>query len=47
MSEYLNNLEAESFENSREAIALAQKSVMMYSIGKESSVMQRLARKAV
>jgi sulfate adenylyltransferase subunit 2 len=46
MSGYLNGLEAESIEIIREAIALAQKPVMMYSIGKDSSVMLHLARKA-
>src|SRR5665213_2961349 len=43
---HLENLEAESIEIIREAIALAQKPVMMYSIGKDSSVMLHLARKA-
>ena len=46
MSGYLSSLEAESIEIIREAIALAQKPVMMYSIGKDSSVMLHLARKA-
>ena len=46
MSGYLANLEAESIEIIREAIALADKPVMMYSIGKDSSVMLHLARKA-
>ncbi len=46
MSGYLASLEAESIEIIREAIALAQKPVMMYSIGKDSSVMLHLARKA-
>jgi len=46
MSGYLTGLEAESIEIIREAIALAQKPVMMYSIGKDSSVMLHLARKA-
>jgi sulfate adenylyltransferase subunit 2 len=46
MRSYLANLEAESIEIIREAIALAQKPVMMYSIGKDSSVMLHLARKA-
>ena len=46
MSGYLASLEAESIEIIREAIALAQKPVMMYSIGKDSSVMLQLARKA-
>jgi sulfate adenylyltransferase subunit 2 len=46
MSGYLASLEAESIEIIREAIALAGKPVMMYSIGKDSSVMLHLARKA-
>jgi len=46
MSNYLYDLEAESVEIIREAVALAQKPVMMYSIGKDSSVMLHLARKA-
>jgi sulfate adenylyltransferase subunit 2 len=46
MSNYLAGLEAESIEIIREAIALASKPVMMYSIGKDSSVMLHLARKA-
>lgn len=46
MSGYLASLEAESIEIIREAIALADKPVMMYSIGKDSSVMLHLARKA-
>ena len=46
MSGYLTGLESESIEIIREAIALAQKPVMMYSIGKDSSVMLHLARKA-
>ncbi len=39
-------LEAESIEIIREAVATATKPVMMYSIGKDSSVMLHLARKA-
>ena len=46
MSNYLSSLEAESIEIIREAVALAEKPVMMYSIGKDSSVMLHLARKA-
>ena len=46
MPNYLSSLEAESIEIIREAIALADKPVMMYSIGKDSSVMLHLARKA-
>lgn len=39
-------LEAESIEILREACATAQRPVMLYSIGKDSSVMLRLAQKA-
>ena len=39
-------LEAESIEIIREAVANARNPVMMYSIGKDSSVMLHLARKA-
>lgn len=39
-------LESESIEIIREAVAGATKPVMLYSIGKDSSVMLRLARKA-
>lgn len=39
-------LEAESIEIIREAVASAQAPVMLYSIGKDSSVMLHLARKA-
>lgn len=46
MSGYLASLEAESIEIIREAVALASKPVMMYSIGKDSSAMLHLARKA-
>jgi sulfate adenylyltransferase subunit 2 len=46
MTSYLSSLEAESIEIIREAIALADRPVMMYSIGKDSSVMLHLARKA-
>jgi len=46
MTSYLRSLESESIEIIREAIALANKPVMMYSIGKDSSVMLHLARKA-
>lgn len=42
----MNHLEAESIEIIREAVATAQNPVMMYSIGKDSSVMLHLARKA-
>lgn len=46
MNKYLAGLEAESIEILREAVALAEKPVMMYSIGKDSSVMLHVARKA-
>ena len=42
----INPLESESIEIIREAIAGARKPVMLYSIGKDSSVMLHLARKA-
>jgi sulfate adenylyltransferase subunit 2 len=42
----LHHLESESIEILREAVAGARKPVMMYSIGKDSSVMLHLARKA-
>ena len=42
----MNALEAESIEIMREAVATARNPVMMYSIGKDSSVMLHLARKA-
>ena len=42
----LHPLESESIDILREAVAGARKPVMMYSIGKDSSVMLHLARKA-
>ncbi len=42
----MNSLEAESIEIVREAIANARNPVMLYSIGKDSSVLLHLARKA-
>jgi sulfate adenylyltransferase subunit 2 len=42
----MNALEAESIEIIREAVAGAKKPVMLYSVGKDSSVMLHLARKA-
>lgn len=42
----VNTLEAESIEILREAVATARNPVMLYSIGKDSSVMLHLARKA-
>ncbi len=44
--DHLDNLEAESIEIIREVAATASKPVMLYSIGKDSSVMLRLAEKA-
>lgn len=41
-----SSLEADSIEIIREAAALAERPVMLYSIGKDSSVMLHLARKA-
>ena len=43
---HLRRLEAESIEILREAVAEAERPVMLYSIGKDSSVMLHLARKA-
>ena len=42
----MNDLESEAIEIMREAVATAANPVMLYSIGKDSSVMLRLARKA-
>lgn len=43
---HLERLEAESIHIMREVVAEAEKPVMLYSIGKDSSVMLHLARKA-
>jgi sulfate adenylyltransferase subunit 2 len=43
---HLQHLEAESIHIMREVVAEAEKPVMLYSIGKDSSVMLRLAMKA-
>jgi sulfate adenylyltransferase subunit 2 len=43
---HLQRLEAESIHILREAVAESERPVMMYSIGKDSSVMLHLARKA-
>ena len=43
---HLDRLEAESIDILREAVAEAEHPVMLYSIGKDSSVMLHLARKA-
>src|ERR1700694_5712738 len=42
----LDRLEAESIHIFREATAESERPVMMYSVGKDSSVMLRLAQKA-
>jgi sulfate adenylyltransferase subunit 2 len=42
----MNQLESESIEIMREAVASSQRPVMLYSIGKDSSVLLHLARKA-
>jgi len=43
---HLDRLEAESIDIMREAVAESERPVMLYSIGKDSSVMLRLAMKA-
>ena len=43
---HLERLEAESITIFREVVAEAENPVMLYSVGKESSVMLHLARKA-
>jgi sulfate adenylyltransferase subunit 2 len=43
---HLQTLEAESISILREAVAEFARPVMLYSIGKDSSVMLRLAQKA-
>ena len=43
---HLQRLEAESIDILREAVAESEKPVMLYSIGKDSSVMLHLALKA-
>jgi sulfate adenylyltransferase subunit 2 len=43
---HLQRLEAESIQIMREVVAVAEKPVMLYSIGKDSAVMLHLARKA-
>src|SRR5437763_3097388 len=43
---HLQRLEAESINIMREAVATSERPVMLYSIGKDSSVMLHLARKA-
>jgi sulfate adenylyltransferase subunit 2 len=43
---HIERLEAESIHIMREVVAEAQKPVMLYSMGKDSAVMQHLARKA-
>ncbi len=46
MKDHLSELESESIEIIREAVATSSNPVMLYSIGKDSSVMLHLARKA-
>jgi sulfate adenylyltransferase subunit 2 len=46
LSPHLQDLEAESIHIIREAVAEAENPVMLYSLGKDSSVMLHLARKA-
>jgi len=46
LSPHLTRLEAESIHIIREAVAESQKPVMLYSIGKDSTVMLHLAKKA-
>ena len=46
LTPHLRRLEAESIHIIREAVAEAENPVMMYSVGKDSSVMLHLARKA-
>lgn len=46
LSPHLERLEAESIHIIREAVAEAENPVMLYSLGKDSSVMLHLARKA-
>lgn len=43
---HLQRLEAESIHILREVVAEAERPVMLYSVGKDSSVMVRLAEKA-
>jgi len=43
---HLDRLEAESIHILRETVAVADRPVMLYSIGKDSSVMLHLAKKA-
>ncbi|HEX8093416.1 sulfate adenylyltransferase subunit CysD [Jatrophihabitans sp.] len=46
MLTHLEQLEAESIHILREAVAESERPVMLYSVGKDSSVMMRLAQKA-
>jgi sulfate adenylyltransferase subunit 2 len=46
LSTYLRQLEAESFQIMREVVAEFHRPVMLYSIGKDSSVMVHIAMKA-
>lgn len=44
---YLSRLEAEAIEIMREVVSVAENSVMLYSVGKDSAVMPHLAQKGV
>ena len=46
MKNHIQNLEAESIHIIREAYSEAKKPVMLYSLGKDSSVMLHIAKKA-
>src|SRR3989337_1194130 len=46
MLTHLDRLEAESIDILREAVAESERSVLLYSIGKDSSTLLHLARKA-
>ncbi len=46
MRDHISNIESESIEIIRDAVAASGNPVMLYSIGKDSSVMLHLARKA-
>jgi sulfate adenylyltransferase subunit 2 len=46
LSPYLQNLQDESIDIFREAVAECERAVLLYSIGKDSSVLLRLAQKA-
>ncbi len=46
MSEHLDRLEAEAIHIMREVVAEAERPVLLYSVGKDSSVLLQIARKA-